>query len=188
MEAIPVEIEDVSPSEGWHEVNEKLINETSATEERMPDGEIDLSLDKRGDSFDPELHKVNADGTPRLGKLGYFLKLGPKSKREEKAEEVKNLACASILTGSIDGVFVGIFGEEMGAGEQKPVLVEGWKGYLDEKGIELPPIYGLILCYASVYGPKLTKPTPKSRISKFFNGFKKIFGKKFKKNKENGTS
>lgn len=156
--------------------------------------ELAAKSDTANEQFNPEIHAINKDGTPKLKKDGTFAKKrGRKSGAQTKSissdqsvkyENVQLVAGAQIIVGSVDSAINALLMVKA-SDEERAMLCDAWIGYLESLEMDdLPPWLLLAMSNVMVYAPKMTQPEPVKRIDKIRFGishlWNKFFGKKTK--------
>jgi len=157
-------------------------------------------VDKDGYTFDPALHVVESDGTPKITAAG-LLRQKPGHKNKSKIVELQKgkdvqqqrasgKVCASILIQL--GISFG--GEEWQPSkdaktgiDEQAMLESAFSEYFEATGMsDLPPGIALTVAISAYALPRFTKPNTKKRTAnlfkKFGGGMKKLF-KRVRKNK-----
>ena len=151
--------------------------------------------------FDPAIHAVNADGTPKRKSNGdYALKRGkkpgqsslpkpgapvsagePVTQNSAPAVTVSSEQAAKMAANCIINLTVAICGEEVGKPESKEEaegLKNCFKDYFDVRGVpDVPPELGLVIGLFSYMGHRLTNEKALSRIDKLKIQFAGIIAK-----------
>lgn len=170
MEADAVEMLADDLARTMPEPSEHAIEaaETSEAESQGP-------VDRDGRQFDPSLHCVDADGSPKLTARG-FLRLKRQSNKAMQNAESQTLAptyqAAAVMAGTIFALGVSIGGDEwspkidksLGINEQEQ-MIEAWRKYFEAKGIqELPPWLEVAVVMGGYVLPRLAAPKTRSRL------------------------
>ena len=151
--------------------------------------------------FDPAIHAVNADGTPKRKSNGdYALKRGkkpgqsslpkpgapvsagePVTQNSAPAVTVSSEQAAKMAANCIINLTVAICGEEVGKPESKEEaegLKNCFKDYFDVRGVpDVPPELGLVIGLFGYMGHRLTNEKALSRIDKLKIQFAGIIAK-----------
>ena len=154
--------------------------------------------------FDPAIHAVNADGTPKRKSNGdYALKRGKKPGQSSLPKPgtpsgslaaqgdvapggapnvtVSSEQAAKMAANCIINLTVAICGEEVGKPESKEEaegLKNCFKDYFDVRGVpDVPPELGLVIGLFSYMGHRLTNEKALSRIDKLKIQFAGIIAK-----------
>lgn len=169
------------------EVQEHVVNNHIAQEQEIQQQNAD-ARDKRGAKFDPEIHAVEDDGSPKYTAAGYFAKKRGRKKLDnestvnvntqqidnsEQIAKAKQRAAGSAAANTLImlGVVMGgdewqpIYNEEHGINE-KQNLESAFSDYFEQKGLEdIPAGIALSIAICGYALPRFTMPKTQKRAS-----------------------
>jgi len=162
------------------------------------------ATDRLGNKFDPALHEVNSNGSPRINRDGYLAgkpgrpgkfkqahasrqepppadhaQIQPQVQPDQEAADRK--ATAAFFTLMFISGSVGLFGEEWlptkGMNEQE-MLINKCDDWLKSMGIsDLPPGLALVAAVGAYAAPRVFKPNTQTRMKIVFVTLKDSVGK-----------
>lgn len=156
------QIPDVAPGGKIPEAEPEPIQEAPKP------GEL---VDIKGRTFDPALHVVNPDGTPKLTKTGKLrvnplAKASDKQKEAAKPPEVLPDFSPEMIVGIVTGACMMVLGPDWQPEEQESVmLTQATRRYCEAHGVgELSPGWTLLAVAALYAAPRLYKPETQKRL------------------------
>jgi len=168
------------------EPQEHAIEAESGDGADLDFGRQDAPVDRQGRSFDPNLHSINDDGSPRLTTSGYLrVKRGMGGARgasyvAPSVEPPGAMQAGQAIADTIFGVCHMAFGDEWlprvdattGINE-RAAMAMAWGKYLDEKGIDdIPPGIAVVIVTATYALPRFAMPKTRTRIAPAWQRFK----------------
>ena len=196
-------------NESFDSVIQDIASETPEVQQHAVDAHLQreeekASQDKGGETFDPEIHVINPDGSPKLTKTGKFRKKPGASKRaalnnpaeaeEKKRKKIlddqvkveKNRIAAQTVQ-DLKRSCLGHFLEYEYSDERHALHVSTLESYfMSEGGVELSPLHGVMLLEGQMMMEALTTKKGATLVEKVKT---KIAGFviKFKGRKRNGA-
>lgn len=184
-----------SPSDSTGAPSPDASSQGSTT---LPDpasiGDIAAAHSEKHAGFDPEIHAVNPDGTPKFKLDGSYAK---KRGRKAGAAGARPLPDTSIADGQetqqgisteeaarqsantfINGARL-LFGDEWEPETKAEAenLKNSFKNYYDARGVpNIPPEFGLVVALSAYSIPRLTKENTQTKLQKVAGWAKKKFG------------
>lgn len=189
------------PNDEWLSKQQAKAESEKSTDENATQND-NLAKDKLGNTFDPNVHATDADGNAKYNKDGTLRrKRGRQSGQSIGSPNTSNLY-REAATATTQATF--IMGQAIGGDEFAPIvnveqgidepqmMINAWVEYYKSKGItQVPPWLGLAIAYTAYVGPRLTKPTVKSRLAGLYANLKTRYQNwqaKKRKGKRSGES